>query len=377
MGEGQGGGELPALANSLTGATPIPTFPRQGGRGYDTRARGVPSQPSPVKGEGAESLGHGNLPMQRYIIRRFIFSLFAIWATMTVTFIFMRLLPGDPVTTLVGEEGDPSQIEAIKARLGLDQPVPVQYFYYLRSLVTLDLGDSIYLRLPVMDQIIEALPRTLSLSVVSFVAGVAIGLPAGIISAIRRYSIWDHMATFIAFLGLAMPGFWLGILLIIVVGVQLGWLPVFGYKPIEDGVWAWLSRLILPALATGTGFAAILARQTRSAMLEVLSQDYIRTAYAKGMRERVVIFRHALRNGLIPVVTVMGIALALLLNGAVITENVFAIKGLGRLFIDAILGRDYPIVQGVILLVACIFIFMNFFVDLVYALINPRIRYTD
>ena len=315
--------------------------------------------------------------MQRYIIRRFIFSLFAIWATMTVTFVFMRLLPGDPVTTLVGEEGDPSQIEAIKSRLGLDQPVPVQYFYYLRSLVTLDLGDSIYLRLPVMDQIMEALPRTLSLSVVSFFAGVAIGLPAGIISAIRRYSIWDHLATLIAFLGLAMPGFWLGILLIIVVGVQLGWLPVFGYKPIEDGLWAWLSRLILPALATGTGFAAILARQTRSAMLEVLSQDYIRTAYAKGMRERVVIFRHALRNGLIPVVTVMGIALAILLNGAVITENVFAIKGLGRLFIDAILGRDYPIVQGVILLVAFIFIFMNFFVDMLYAVINPRIRYTD
>ena len=228
-----------------------------------------------------------------------------------------------------------------------------------------------------MDQMVEALPRTLSLSVVSFFAGVAIGFPAGIISAIRRYSVWDHVATFIAFLGLAMPGFWLGILLIIVFGVQLGWLPVFGYMPIGEGVWEWLSRLILPALATGTGFAAILARQTRSAMLEVLSQDYIRTAYAKGMRERVVIFRHALRNGLIPVVTVMGIALAILLNGAVITENVFAIRGLGRLFIDAILGRDYPIVQGVILLVACIFIFMNFFVDILYAVINPRIRYTD
>ena len=315
--------------------------------------------------------------MQRYLLRRLIFSLFAIWATMTVTFIFMRLLPGDPITTMVGQEGDPSQIEVIKARLGLDQPVPIQYFYYLRSLVTLDLGDSIYRRLPVTDQIVEALPRTLSLAAVSFAAGVIIGIPAGIISAIRRYSVWDHLATFIAFLGLAMPGFWLGIILIIVFGVQLGWFPVFGYSSIDKGIWEWLSRLILPALATGTGFGAILARQTRSAMLEVLSQDYIRTAYAKGMRERVVITRHALRNGLIPVVTVMGIALAILLNGAVITENVFAIKGLGRLFIDAILGRDYPLVQGVILLVACIFIFMNFFVDMIYAVINPRIRYTD
>ncbi len=315
--------------------------------------------------------------MQRYLIRRLFFSLFAIWATMTVTFIFMRLLPGDPVTTLVGEEGDPAQIESIKARLGLDRPIPVQYFLYLKSLVSLDLGDSIYKRLPVNDLVLEALPRTLSLALVSFAVGVLIGLPAGIISAIRRYSIWDHLATFIAFLGLAMPGFWLGIILIIVFGVELGWLPVFGYSPIGDGVWEWLSRLILPALATGTGFAAILARQTRSAMLEVLSQDYIRTAYAKGLRERIVISRHALRNGLIPVVTVMGIALAILLNGAVITENVFAIKGLGRLFIDGILGRDYPIVQGVILLVACIFIFMNFFVDMLYAVINPRIRYTD
>ena len=315
--------------------------------------------------------------MQRYLIRRFIFSLFAIWATMTVTFLFMRLLPGDPITTMVGAEGDPSQIEVIKERLGLNRPVWVQYFYYIRNMITLDLGDSIYLRLPVTEQIFEALPRTLSLSIVSFVAGVGIGLPAGIISAIRRYSAWDHTATLIAFLGLAMPGFWLGILLIVVFGVQLGWLPVFGYSPLSDGFWEWLSRLILPALATGTGFGAILARQTRSAMLEVLSQDYIRTAYAKGMRERIVITRHALRNGLIPVVTVMGIALAILLNGAVITENVFAIKGLGRLFIDAILGRDYPLVQGVILLVAFIFIFMNFFVDMLYAIINPRIRYTD
>lgn len=315
--------------------------------------------------------------MQRYLIRRFIFSIFAIWATITVTFVFMRLLPGDPITTMVGQEGDPSQIEVIKERLGLDQPVWVQYFLYIRNMATLDLGDSIYRRLPVTGQIMEALPRTLSLSLVSFAAGVFIGIPAGIISAIRRYSVWDHVATLIAFLGLAMPGFWLGILLIIVFGVQLDWLPVFGYSPISDGLWEWFSKLILPALATGTGFGAILARQTRSAMLEVLSQDYIRTAYAKGMRERVVIFRHALRNGLIPVVTVMGIALAILLNGAVITENVFAIRGLGRLFIDSILGRDYPVVQGVILLVAFIFIFMNFFVDILYAVINPRIRYTD
>ena len=319
--------------------------------------------------------------MQRYLIRRFLFSLFAIWATVTLTFVFMRALPGDPITTMVGSEGDPASIERIKNRLGLDRPVPVQYFLYLRSLVTLDLGDSIYLRLPVIDQMKTVLPRSLSLAAVSFVIAVGIGIPAGIISATRRYSIWDHIATFTAFTGLAMPGFWLGIVLIIVVGVKLNILPVFGYVALfdSDGIhpWPWLSHLILPAIATGTGSAAILARQTRSAMLEVLSQDYIRTAYAKGMRERVVILRHAFRNSLIPVITVMGIILALLLNGVVITENVFAIKGLGRLLVDSILGRDYPIVQGVILLTALLFIFANFVVDIIYAFINPRIRYTD
>ena len=317
--------------------------------------------------------------MQRYLFRRLIFSIFAIWATITLTFLFMRALPGDPITTMVGSEGDPAAIEGIKERLGLNQPVPIQYLYYVRAMATLDLGDSIYLRLPVVDQIKAALPRSLSLAFISFVVAVAIGIPAGIISATRRYSIWDHGATMAAFLGLAMPSFWLGIVLILIVGVQFNLLPVFGYMPLRDSsgihFWAWLSHLILPALATGTGSAAILARQTRSAMLETLSQDYIRTAYAKGLRERVVIWRHAFRNSLIPVITVMGIILALLLNGIVITENVFAIRGLGRLLVDSILGRDYPIVQGVILMTAVLFIFANLFVDILYAFINPRIRY--
>jgi len=233
----------------------------------------------------------------------------------------------------------------------------------------------------VIDQIKTAIPRSLSLALVSFLIAVLIGIPAGIISATRRYSIWDHGATLIAFLGLAMPGFWLGVLLILLFGVWLGLLPVFGYMPLfdKDGVhfWAWFSRLILPAIATGAGSAAILARQTRSAMLETLSQDYIRTAYAKGMQERVVIWRHAFRNSLIPVITVMGIILALLLNGVVIIEVVFAINGLGRLLVNSILGRDYPIVQGVILLTAVLFILANFIVDILYAFVNPRIRYTD
>lgn len=319
--------------------------------------------------------------MQRYLIRRLLFSMFAIWATLTLTFFFMRALPGDPITTMVGSEGDPAAIEGIKARLGLDRSIPVQYFFFMKAMVRLDLGDSIYLRLPVIDQIKTAIPRSLSLAFISFIIAILIGIPAGIISATRRYSVWDHLATLAAFTGLAMPGFWLGIVLIIVVGVKLNLLPVFGYVDLRDSsglhFWGWLSHLILPALATGTGSAAILARQTRSAMLETLSQDYIRTAYAKGLKERVVIWRHAFRNSLIPVITVMGIILALLLNGVVITENVFAVKGLGRLLVDSILGRDYPIVQGVILLTAILFIFANFIVDVLYAFVNPRIRFTD
>ena len=314
--------------------------------------------------------------MQAYIFRRFLFSLFAIWATMTLTFIMVRAIPGDPITALAGEEGDPETIAKIRARLGLDAPVHIQYFLYMRTLIKLDLGESVFTRLPVSTQIKEAIPRTLSLTLIAYVMGVGIGIPAGVISAIRRYSIWDYLASTIAFMGLAMPSFWLAILLIIVFGVQLGWLPVFGYSPISEGIWPWLSHLIMPAIATGTGFAAILARQTRSAMLETLNQDYIRTAYSKGLNERVVIWRHAFRNSLIPVITVMGIALALLLTGAVVTENVFAIQGLGRLLIFSILGRDYPTVQGMILLIALVFIFSNFVVDIIYAMVNPRIRYT-
>ncbi|MCI0440759.1 MAG: ABC transporter permease [Chloroflexi bacterium] len=314
--------------------------------------------------------------MQRYIIRRLLFSLVVMWAVMTLVFVMIRAIPGDPITTLAGAEAGVERIEEIKNQMGLNRPVPVQYFYYMRNLLQGDLGDAVFTRAPVTDLIGQALPRTISLSVLAFSIAVVIGVPAGIVSAVRRYSIWDHLATLVAFLGLSMPTFWLAILLIIVFGVWLTWLPVFGYRPITDGLWDWLSHLILPAIATSGIFAAVIARQTRSAMLEVMRQDYVRTAYSKGLTERMVIYRHALRNALIPVITVMGIALALLLTGAVITENVFAINGAGRLLIQSILRRDYPVVQGMVLLVAFIFVLSNLVVDVLYAIINPRIRYT-
>lgn len=313
--------------------------------------------------------------MKEYILRRILFAFLVMWAVATLVFVMMRAIPGDPVRAFVGFEGDPAVVDQIRRNLGLDRPLPVQYVKWLAALTRGDLGNSIWNKQAVTRQLVEALPRTLSLALLSFVVAVAIALPAGIVSAVKRYSLADHALTVFAFLGLAMPDFWVGIVLIIVFAVSLQLLPAFGYEPISVGFWPWLSHLILPAIATGTSFSAILARMTRSALLEVMREDYVRTARAKGLGERVVILRHALRNALIPVITVMGIAFALLLAGAVIAENVFAIRGIGRLLIESILNRDFPIVQGAILVIAAIFVFMNLVVDLLYAVINPKIRY--
>lgn len=313
--------------------------------------------------------------MQEYLFRRILFALFVMWAVATLVFLMMRAIPGDPVRAFVGFEGDPAVVDQVRRNLGLDRPLPVQYARWLAALLQGNLGHSIWNKQPVTALLMEALPRTLSLALLSFLVAVALALPAGIVSAVRRYSLADHVLSFAAFLGLAMPDFWVGIVLIIVFAVSLQALPAFGYEPISRGLWPWLSHLILPAIATGTSFAAILARMTRAALLEVMREDYVRTARAKGLAEQAVIFRHALRNALIPVVTVMGIAFALLLAGAVISENVFAIRGVGRLLIESILNRDYPIVQGTILVIAAIFVFMNLAVDLLYVVINPKIRY--
>jgi peptide/nickel transport system permease protein len=315
--------------------------------------------------------------MKEYILRRIVFALLVMWAVATLVFFMMRAIPGDPVQAFVGFEGDPEAVAQIKRTLGLDRPLPVQYVKWLAALGHGDLGFSIWNRQPVTSQLKEALPRTISLALLSFLIAVGIALPAGIVSAVWRYSPADHTLTLFAFLGLAMPDFWVGIVLIIAFAVQLHWLPAFGYEPISSGLWPWLSHLILPAIATGTSFSAILARMTRAALLEVLREDYVRTARAKGLGEQAVVLRHALRNSLIPVLTVMGIAFALLLAGAVIAENVFAIRGVGRLLIEAILNRDFPIVQGTILVIAVVFVFMNLVVDILYALINPKIRYVD
>lgn len=313
--------------------------------------------------------------MTRYIVERIIQAILVIWVVGTLVFFMLRAVPGDPIAAQLADV-DPSQAEVIRARLGLDRPVYIQYLFWMRNMLQGDFGNSLYgSHVPVRQIVSEAVPRTLSLAFVAFVIAFTVGLSAGIVSAIKKNTIFDYALTLLAFLGISMPAFWIGIVMIIVFGIKLRWLPVIGYEPLSEGVWEWLSHLIMPALASGLPFSAALARLTRSSMLEVLQQDYIRTARSKGLNERSVIMGHAFRNALIPVVTIMGISLALLFSGAVVVENVFAIKGLGRVLIQGITNRDYPIVQGSILLVSVLLVFSNVIVDVLYVVIDPRIDY--
>ena len=313
--------------------------------------------------------------MNRYIIARTIQALLVIWAVATLVFFMLRAVPGDPIQAILADV-DPTAAAAIRAKLGLDQPVIVQYVFWLRNIIQGDLGQSVYgSHLSVSRIILEAIPRTLSLASLAFIISFSLGLITGIVSAVKKYSFLDHLLTFSAFIGISMPDFWIGIVLIIIFASTLRWLPAIGYEPLSKGFWPWLSHLILPALAAGLPFSASLARITRSSMLEALQKDYITVARSKGLSERPIILRHAMRNALIPVVTVMGISIALLFSGTVVVENVFAIKGLGRVLIQGILNRDYPVVEGSILLVAMLLVFANLAVDLLYTLIDPRIEY--
>ncbi len=314
--------------------------------------------------------------MTGYLIRRVLGALLVMWAVATLVFFMLRAVPGDPLAAMLFDVGDPQAAAALRSKFGLDQPVYVQYVKWFWLVLQGDLGNSIYgSRVAVTRILAEAFPRTLSLTFLAFLIAVVIAVPAGLISAMRKQSRLDHAVTVGAFLGLSMPDFWLGILLIILFASTLNWLPAVGYAPLSEGLWPWLSHLILPAIAAGTAFSAVIARMIRSAMLEVLRTEYVQVARAKGLRKWRVILVHAFPNALIPVVTVMGIVLALLMAAAVVVENVFAIKGLGRVLIEGILNRDYPVVQGAILLVSAIFVFVNLVVDLLYGVIDPRIRY--
>jgi peptide/nickel transport system permease protein len=314
--------------------------------------------------------------MSRYLIRRALGAIVVMWAVATLVFFMLRAVPGDPIAAMLFDVADPAAIEALRHKFGLDQPVWVQYAKWFALVLQGDFGTSLLgSRIEVSRVLVEALPRTLSLAALSFAIALIIAVPAGLISALRRHSALDHVVTVVAFLGLSMPDFWLAILLIIVFAANLQWLPAIGYVPLAEGFWPWFSHLILPSIAIGTPFAAVISRMIRSSMLEVLHTDYMQVARAKGLLQLRLIFVHAFPNALIPVVTVMGIVLGLLMVSTVVVENVFAIKGLGRVLIQGIFNRDYPVVQGAILVVSAIFVLANLLVDVLYTVIDPRIRY--
>ena len=312
--------------------------------------------------------------MTAFLVRRI--------ATIVPTLIFVsmlifglqQLLPGDPAVVLAGEDRDPTVVAYLRQKMHLDDPLPVRYLYWINGVLHGDLGESLRMQKPVLALILEKLPVTLELAGMAIVIALLIGVPAGIISAVRRNTAWDYAANAVALWGLSTPNFWLGIMLILLFSVTLGWLPASGFvSPFED-LQANLAALIMPAFVLGNAIAAVLMRHTRSAMLQVLSSDYVRTARAKGLPERSVILKHALRNALIPVITLGALELGTLLSGAVLTEQVFTIPGFGKLIVDAVFNRDYAVVQGVVLFTATAYILLNFAADIAYVVVNPQIR---
>ena len=286
-----------------------------------------------------------------------------------------QLMPGDPALILAGEErGDPQVLAQIRAELRLDRPLPEQYLGWLSRVVVGDFGFSWRIREPVGSLILTKLPVTFQLATMAFIIAVLIGVPAGVISAVKRDTAVDWIANGVALAGISTPNFWLGIMLILLFSVQLGWLPPSGYVPLTEDPWQSLATTIMPAFVLGNAIAGVLMRHTRAAMLSALSQDYVRTARAKGLSERVVVVKHALRNALIPVVTLGTIEFGRLLAGAVLTEQIFTIPGFGKLIVDAVFNRDYPVVQGVVLATALIFVALSLIADMLYMAINPRLR---
>ena len=302
-------------------------------------------------------------------IWRTLQSIALLWLVTVVVFALLHLTPGDPATVMLGEQATPEQIRDLRSALGLDEPFVMQYARFLGHAVTGDFGRSIRAQRPALEVVLERLPATLLLSAGAFVFALFVGMPIGVVSAVKRLSLWDHGSMALALLGQSMPVFWLGLMLIVVFSVNLRWLPVSG--------WGTPQHLVLPAVTLGTFLIGLIIRLTRSSMLDVLGQDYVRTARAKGLAERAVIVRHALRNALIPVVTLLGLQLGLLLGGAVITETVFAWPGVGMVTVTAIHQRDYPVVQCAVFVSAVLVVVINWAVDTLYNVLDPRIRVAE
>ena len=312
--------------------------------------------------------------MIEFIVRRAFVSAITLLLISLIVFTGVRLIPGDPARVLAGTDADAAGLEEIREKYGLNDPVAIQYLRWLGLGLTGDFGESIRTRQSVARMVATKLPITIELALLSLLVALAIAIPAGVVAAVRRNTVWDVLASGISLAGVSVPNFWLGIMLILLVSVRLGWLPASGYVSPLDDLLGNLLRMLMPALVLGTGLAAVLMRQTRNSMIEVLSADYVRTARAKGLSQPVVVIRHALRNGLIPVVTILGLQMGALMSGAVVTEQIFVLPGFGRLIVESVFTRDYPLVQGVVLITASSYVLINLLVDVSYTVLNPRIR---
>lgn len=314
--------------------------------------------------------------MLSYVLRRAAIAIPTLILVSIFVFVLQKLLPGDPALVLAGEERDPEMLAFIREKYRLNDPIVVQYFHWMKGVVQGDMGVSLRTGQPVLSLIGDKLPVTIQLAVMAMIVAFVIGIPAGILSAVKKGTMIDYVANVIALSGLSVPNFWLGIMLIMLVSVNLGWLPASGYEsPFVDPLRS-LETMIMPAFVLGTALAATLMRHTRSAMLGVLKADYVRTARAKGLREHVVVIKHAFRNGLLPIVTLSALLFGELLAGAVLTEQIFTIPGFGKLIVDAVFTRDYAVVQGVVLCTAVGFMLMNLIADVLYFMLNPRMRST-
>ncbi|MFC6638957.1 ABC transporter permease subunit [Sulfitobacter sp. JBTF-M27] len=310
--------------------------------------------------------------MLAFLARRIIIAIPTVILISIFVFSLQHLLPGDPILVMAGEERDPDVIAALREKYRFNDPIPMQYLAWAGNALQGDLGISLRTQQPVLELIGEKLPVTIQLAVMALIIAILIGIPAGVLSAYKKGTWIDWVANIIALSGLSVPNFWLGIMLILLVSVKLGWLPASGYMPLTEDPLQSIRVMIMPAFVLGTAIAATLMRHTRSAMLSVLKSDYVRTARAKGLKERVVLIKHALRNALVPVVTVITLLFGELLAGAVLTEQIFTIPGFGKLVVDAVFNRDYAVVQGIVLCTGIAFIFMNILADAAYRILNPR-----
>ncbi|WP_374832062.1 ABC transporter permease [Paenochrobactrum pullorum] len=313
--------------------------------------------------------------MIRYIIQRFIGMIIVMFLVVTIVFVIVRVTPGDPAAVMLGPEATQTDIADLRAQLGLDQPLVMQYIYYVEQLMRGDLGQSIFLNQPVLSALSERSEPTFFLTLFSIIIACVIALPIGIYAAYKRGSFVDQAATTLAMFAASIPSFWLGLILMQIFAVRYGWFPVSGYGGPDASFIDRMWHLSLPACALGLVSSALILRFTRASMLDVLGDDYVRTARAKGLVERKVILKHALKNALIPILTVIGLTVAVLISGAVVTETVFSLPGIGNLVVSAVLRRDYPVIQGALLVIAALYVLINFAIDMLYLLVDPRVRY--